>query len=152
MNCLPFADNSFSWVLSLFGSFGYHDDHDNILVIKEISRVLKLGGNVLLDIWNLHKAVILNGEKQRYQISDNEYVTQRYEYNASSKRMIIRRWFQLYDTEREFAISFRVYSQEEITDLLMSSGLTISNIYGGYDRSEFTPQSRNMVIIGVKYP
>jgi len=48
---LPFPDNSFDVVAMLANSFGYFvDKKDDIVVLKEVYRVLKSGGHVLLDL------------------------------------------------------------------------------------------------------
>jgi len=150
MNRLPFTDDSFSWVLSLFGSFGYHDDNNNIRVITEIHRVLKPDGQLLLDIWNKDKATRLHGNRQRHPLSKTEHVTQSFLYSTKTKRMTIKRLFELQDNNKELTISFRVYSQTEITDVLTDAGFTVRAIHGGYDQTKFTADSRNMVVVGVK--
>lgn len=48
---LPFAADSFDYVTILGNSFGYFETHEeDIKILKEIFRVLKPGGKVLLDI------------------------------------------------------------------------------------------------------
>ena len=57
MRRLPFAGESFDAVLNMFTSFGYFEaDMDNLLVLREISRVLKRGGLLLFDYVNAVKA------------------------------------------------------------------------------------------------
>ncbi|MDZ7694741.1 MAG: class I SAM-dependent methyltransferase [Balneolaceae bacterium] len=48
---LPYQSNSFDYVTILGNSFGYFETlDDDIKILKEIFRVLKRGGKVLLDI------------------------------------------------------------------------------------------------------
>ena len=50
MRRIPFAAEAFTAVLSLFTAFGYFSsDEDNRQPVKEISRVLKVGGHWFLD-------------------------------------------------------------------------------------------------------
>ena len=57
MRRLPFQNETFGAVLNMFTSFGYFGaDMDNLLVVREISRVLEQGGLLLFDYVNAVKA------------------------------------------------------------------------------------------------
>ena len=53
MRRLPFAAESFDWVLNFFTSFGYFErERENFRVLEEIVRVLAPGGRFLIDLMN----------------------------------------------------------------------------------------------------
>jgi ubiquinone/menaquinone biosynthesis C-methylase UbiE len=49
---LPAADGEFDAVVNWFTSFGYFDDEDNQLVLREFHRVLQPGGKLLIEMMN----------------------------------------------------------------------------------------------------
>ena len=56
MRHLPFFDRTFGGVLNMFTSFGYFSvDTDNLLVFREVHRVLRPGGVFLFDYINAEK-------------------------------------------------------------------------------------------------
>jgi hypothetical protein len=50
----------------------------------------------------------------------------------------------------EFITFKRIYSQEEILDLLSSCGFRVDQIYGGWDLSALGENSPKMLLVGVK--
>ena len=48
--------------------------------------------------------------------------------------------------EKHYAIDLRLYSLQEIKYLLEQAGLTLTNVYGDYDRSAYTSTSPYMIV------
>jgi len=144
---LPFKDSAFDWVLSLFGSFGYLSDKENIEVLEEIARVLKPGGTLMLDIWN--KEAVLNryGDDKKHQIGNNEFFIQKCHFDHNLNRMTVNRFFTSPDNEEKYSVSFRVYTRAEISEILTSLGFEIRDFRGSFESREITPESKSMVII-----
>nr|MBN2277562.1 class I SAM-dependent methyltransferase [candidate division Zixibacteria bacterium] len=150
MSHLPFYAETFNWVLSLFGSFGYFDDIGNQSVLKEMCRVLKDRGRLLLDFWNKDYALNHLAEEEKYNTEDTGYLIQTTEYSPENKRVTRKRFFFGPDGKISFKISYRLYTPEEIADSLRSVGLGVFALYGNYSGAKLTPDSRSMVIIAEK--
>jgi SAM-dependent methyltransferase len=69
MRHLPFLDGSVGGVWNMFTSFGYFSvDTDNLLVFKEVHRILRPGGLFLLDFINAERiSADLLGESRRWE-------------------------------------------------------------------------------------
>jgi ubiquinone/menaquinone biosynthesis C-methylase UbiE len=148
IRCLPFAQK-FDVVASFFTSFGYFEDKDNILVLKEIYRILKFNGKLIIDYFNADY-IIANlaphTEKQwgEIQVRENRY------YHAENKRLIKEIIFQEADREEKFLESLRCYSLEEFKTMLDQVGFRLHSVFGNYNGGNFTVQAPRMIIIGEK--
>ena len=147
MRYLPLKDSIFTWVLSLFGSFGYLSETDNVEVLKEIRRVLKPRGKLLLEIWNKEFALKNDGEEIHRNLESGEHFLQRCRFSHDTRRMTVRRFFTTGDKKEEYSISYRIYTSPEISDILTSLGFEICDIRGSFSSRELMPESRDLVVI-----
>jgi SAM-dependent methyltransferase len=150
MRYLPLRDSVFTWVLSLFGSFGYLSDTDNLEVLKEIRRVMKCRGKLLLDIWNKEFALKKSGEEIHRDLETGEHFIHRSDFSHETKRMTVRRFFVTADKEKEYSISYRLHTLPEISDILDSLGFEILDVRGSFSSKELSPESRGLVVISEK--
>ena len=51
---------------------------------------------------------------------------------------------------QEFIVFKRIYSQNEICDLLSDCGFRVDQVYGGWDLSPLEEDSSKMLLVGVK--
>jgi len=144
---LPLRKNSFSWVLSLFGSCGYFSDDENLEVLRGIFRIIRPGGSFLLDCWNKEYALQSNGNEKKYEIDDGGYLINKSSYSRKTKRMTVIRKFVNKDDIRELKISCRLYSPEELVDNLKSAGFGNLRIFSDYRGKAFAADSRAIVIL-----
>ena len=142
-------DEEFDAVISMFTSFGYYEDEDNLKILKNVAKSLKRGGKFLLDLSN--RDFILRNflpyvviEKDgNYMIDFNIVdITEGRIYN---KRVVIRDGIK---KEKPFFI--RLYTPTEIKLLLEFVGLKVLKFYGGYDSSPLSIYSRRMIVISEK--
>jgi SAM-dependent methyltransferase len=128
MRHLPFRDSSFSWALSIFGSFGWLGDEDNLEVLKETGRVLKKDGKALLDIWSEEYFARLTDDVIRRDMKGGGYLIQKLKYNPNQKRLLVTRTIASGDRERTGSVSLRLYSVSEMKGILEALGFKIANI------------------------
>ena len=151
MGALPFADNTFGWVLNFFTSFGYFEtERQNFAVLAEICRVLQPRGRFLVDLFN-----------REYVLSN---LVVRDTQEIGGRRVEIRRWFDN-ETQRinkrirlesgdgrgeTFLESVRAYRVEEVTIGMRWAGLEVDGIYGSFQGEEFGRDSERLILVGHK--
>jgi SAM-dependent methyltransferase len=151
MRHLPFKNNVFTLILSLFTSFGYFpSEEEDQKVICEVSRLLKKGGIYVLDY--------LNASLVRSQIAPSE------ETLINGQRATILRWLDepkgrvekrilIHESEvafREYRESVRLYSEANIREILARANLQAGTSYGDYDGSGYRTDSPRLIIVGYK--
>lgn len=139
----------FDRVLLLFTSFGYFEDEDNLKVLKNIARALKLGGLFCFDTFNrdvflkhfLPYIVVEKGSDLMIDQNTFDSVTGRL-YN---RRIVIRN-----GKKKDKPFFVRLYNPTEVSDLLSRAGFRIYKIYEDWDAKPFTSDSRGIIIIAKK--
>lgn len=149
---LPFQSNTFDTVLNLFTSFGYfEEDKDNARQIQQVSTILKPGGYFFLDYINpiqAQKIKMLHTTKevQDYTIDEIRW------YEHTSK--LLKKKVEVYNENKQLMTSYtesiKIYSIEEITEMLSKHQLSILKIYGNYQKENFTNESSRLIIISKK--
>ena len=154
MRVLPFADASFALVASLFTSFGYFDDDEqHVAVLAEIRRVLETDGRLLLDLPN-RQGLLQNLVPETTEHLAGATVVSKRNYEPLTKRvektMTITDPSGSEETRRE---SVRVYDLLELQDLGRRAGLSIAEVYGGFDFAAFHPdESPRALVVLEKRP
>ncbi len=130
---LPYPPDSFDHVVILGNSFGYFEiAHDDVKVVKEVFRVLKPWGKVLIDITDGSYL------KQHYLprswewIDKKHFVCRERSLSLDGQRLISRE--VVTHTEKGvLADQFyaeRLYTKESMTELLESAGLSDISFHG----------------------
>lgn len=149
MRRLPYSGDTFGAVLNMFTSFGYFPgDMDNLLVLREVSRVLKPGGLLFMDYVNAAKAQSMVLEdtvrevecwlvrESRSLEDDGRYLVKGIEAQNSATGEVVS-----YD-ER-----VRLFSRSEMATMLDSVDMVVSGVFGDYDRSEFDELHSDRMIL-----
>jgi SAM-dependent methyltransferase len=153
MRSLPFAAETFDWVLNFFTSFGYFaKERENFQVLEEIVRVLTPGGRFLIDFLN-REHVLANLKAEEVQEVKGRRVEIERWYDAATrrinKRMRIQRPGEAVQTYLE---SVRAYSRDEVTIGLRWSGLEADHVFGNFEGEAFSHASERLIIVGHKSP
>ncbi|HXO20556.1 MAG TPA: class I SAM-dependent methyltransferase [Thermoanaerobaculia bacterium] len=151
MRRLPFAAASFDWVLNFFTSFGYFEgERENFLVLEEIARVLRPGGEFLIDLLNPPYAL--------------RTLTPHEVQETAAHRVEIERWYDAFHQRinkriqvlapgapaRSFLESVRIYRQEEVTIGLRWAGLEADQIFGNFAGEPYDRDSERLILVGHK--
>jgi SAM-dependent methyltransferase len=150
MRSLPFA-GEFDGVYSFFTSFGYFSDEENEEVLGRIARSLKPRGMLLLDLAN--RDWILTHPRQRTwdQRDDGTLVMEETSFDLATSR-VTSRLTLIADTGPRVIKEFdlRTYGSAELSALLRRQAFDVRSVWGGADRSEYTVESRRLVILAAR--
>ncbi|NGQ97112.1 methyltransferase domain-containing protein [Brevibacillus sp. SYP-B805] len=150
MRRIPFEDE-FDIVVNLFTSFGYFStDDENALVVANMAKALKQGGQVVIDYLNpsyvrTHLVPFSTKEIEGLFIEETRWI----EGGCVKKRIRVR------DAEasepREYLEQVRLYEADEMTAMLERAGFSQIQLFGdytyaGYDRLT----SPRMIFFAVK--
>ena len=139
---------AFDACLSLFTSFGYFNDEENELVIGNVSKSLKKGGTLLLDLRNAKKGLAGEEDTETTVAVPSGRLRLRVRFDRVTRRARAEHELTRPDGIRiSSAFDVRVYSEEELTGMLRRSGMRVMTVHGSLDGAPFTPGAERMVVI-----
>jgi SAM-dependent methyltransferase len=148
----PFPHGKFDAVISMFTSFGFFEDEDNMQVLKNVAAALKTGGKFLLDVENKYYFIINNvlKEGKTWFDYDGKIVLIKNFYDVKEEREIMTVKIIKSGNVKESGYNIRLYGYPEILKMLHNVGLKPQKLFGDYDSSEFQLTSRRMIILANK--
>jgi len=124
----------------------------NLLVLQEISRVLKEQGGFLLEVPNprpLLEAVMET--PRRWMISRHFEIVEEYRFDRIRRILSNTTRFSTPELTEEAEYHIRIYTRRELTSMLRKAGFQIAALFGSYDGEEYDPfNSACMIIHAVK--
>ena len=152
MRDLPW-ENEFDAVLNLFTSFGYLEtEEEDQRVLAAVARALRPGGRLFIDHHNRERtSATFGGGRQHWCEHEGHLVLENHEWDVLRARLTMTRTIVAPDgTRRETGFVLRVYAHSEIMAMLARAGLAWEHSYGGYDGSDYGPDSRGMIVVARK--
>jgi len=144
---LPFAPDTFDFVIILGNSFGYFESlKDDLNVLKNVMRILKPLGRLLIDLTD-GKYMKENFQPRSWEWIDKNYFVCRERSLTENKDRLISREVITHVKRGVIADQFyaeRLYTQEDLRDLL--KGVNFENITF---HSEITPDSKRNQDLGM---
>jgi len=149
MRHIPFRSGSIGCVLNMFTSFGYFStDMDNLLVFKEVFRILQHDGVFLFDFINAEKI-------ESSLLSETERLASDYRVKEKRRTENFGKYLvkDIHATNLQTGHSeeckerLRLYSLDELTIMFKSVGFAIEQVFGGYDHNPFTEGVSERIII-----
>ncbi len=144
---LPQAADSFDAVMVMGNSFGYFETaEDDLKVLREISRVLKPGGKVFLDVTD-GDYMRENFEKRSWEWLDKKHFVCRERSLSADGQRLISREVITHVEDGVIADQFyaeRLYSAENLTSLLWKAGFTDIAVHG-----QLSPNSQRNQDLGM---
>lgn len=154
MRYLPFADGTFGGVLNMFTSFGYFSaDTDNLLVLREVHRVLGNDGVFLFDYINARRiaARLLKDttrESEDYRIHEKRTIEESGKYLVKRATITDTRTLNAERIEERL----RLYAREDLELMMKSAGFEVENVYGDYSGNAFVDGVSERVVILSRKP
>jgi ubiquinone/menaquinone biosynthesis C-methylase UbiE len=140
----------FDAVVNFFTSFGYFDkDEDNALVIENVARVLKKRGRFLIDYFNTEHLLTNLVPESVWSVGSARVREERVidsVNNRVNKRITIERD----GVEKRYFESVRLYSENELRNMLESCGLSVSKSFGDYDGGAVEISRPRLILVGEK--
>ncbi len=148
MRDLPFADASFDRIVCVFTAFGYFDDDDNRMVLREAARVLRPGGRFYADQHHL-LSMVRNWQEDFSLRRDGDWMIDQHDYNAATGRTINERTILRDGRSRTLRYFVRTLTGPEWRDWLHQAGFS-STALCGEGGSELTMDSRRLIVVGTR--
>jgi len=150
MREVPFADATFGACINLFTAFGYFDaPADNERVLAEVARVLKPGGRFLLDVIN-RDSLVKRFRPKSWDEVDGALVLHRHHWEADTGQLIEERTIVGDGERREHVVRLHVYTAPQLSRMIERAGLVVERLCGDLTGSEFTLDSRRLVVLAEK--
>ncbi len=154
MRHLPFLDESFGAVINMFTSFGYFSvDTDNLLVFREVQRILEPRGVFLFDFINSGRiSANLLGETRRQ--SRGCEIHEKRVIEAHGKYLVKRATITDPETKVSASIEerLRLYTKSDLLLMFKSVGLRVTACFGDYNANEFVEGVSDRVIMLCEKP
>ncbi|MFE6077743.1 class I SAM-dependent methyltransferase [Paenibacillus sp. NPDC057886] len=140
----------FDAVVNLFTSFGYfREDGEQLRVLRAIHRMLKPGGSYIIDFMNTAYVT-----RHLVQHSTRESEGQNIEEFRKIQDGFVQKEIHITDTAsgqkpRIYQERVKLYTREQLRDLLHEAGLVVDQVHGGYDEEKYDEQtSSRMIFVG----
>lgn len=155
MRRLPFVSGSLDAVINMFTSFGYFaGDVDNVVVIQEVSRVLAPRGVFVIDFLNAHKVRENPGGHTKRERSG--YVLDEDRYLDDGDRYLVKRVLAVPTDSAASEVAYeervRMYTDDELADMIRGAGMRIVGQFGDYSRGAFDSAASDRLIFACEKP
>lgn len=136
-------------VISIFHSFGYHEREDeNMQVLLNACESLVTGGTLLLDMLSREQVKSQQAPMER-QIDGTRLSSVR-NFDEGAQRVEDQWVIEAAGMKKEFRTSARLYSANEISSLLESSGFGDIHIFGDLGAAPYKETAGRLVVIARK--
>ncbi len=142
---------SFDLALSLFTSFGYFGDEENQRVLDNVGRSLKEGGMLLLDLRNAGKGLSVFADMDKTIQVPAGTLRMSVRFDGRTRRAKAEHFLVRSDGIRiSSAFDVRIYSMEELGEMIRRAGMVVKNFYGSLSGEPFDDRSSRLVTLAVR--
>jgi SAM-dependent methyltransferase len=145
--------HSFSLILNMFTSFGYFDDkEDDLTVLRNAYQSLKPGGAMLIDVFGKEPLARKYQPISSTQGADGVLLIERHEICEDWTRCW-NEWILVKgETAKSFKFQTRLYSGQEMKDIMRRAGFEEVAVFGDLDGNEYGIDANRLIPIGRKSP
>lgn len=150
MRELPWA-NHFDAVINVSTSFGFFEsDAENQRVLEAVAKVLKPEGVFLLELGNRDYYLKHFIAKNWQRLDDGSVllVQREFDYLKSRINSSFEKWHG--GEAEKWSQSWRAYTLAELVNMLEQAGLTLTNVFGGWNQKPYNVDASRMVIVSQK--
>ncbi len=145
--------DSFDAVVNMFSSFGYlESEAEDAAVLGQVSKVLKPGGKLLMDLLNREWVIINNEEFDWTEHEGGRIVLERRQLDLrqSVNRLTYTEICPDGTRNRLSELNMRLYTLTELTKVLDAVGLRLQATYGTFNGDPYTVNTRRLILIAQK--
>ncbi len=139
----------FSGALFFWSSFGYFGDEENKEVLFRVSRALKPGGLLFLDLEN-RDYIVRHFQVETWKDKRACVILERNRFDPTSDLLITRKVYLLGNVRKEAERRLKLYPFTTLSGFLKDSGFQVEKVFGGYDGEPFNLESPRMMILARK--
>lgn len=141
---------AFDAVISMQTSLGFFEDpQEDVQVLRNVHASLGPRGAVLIHTMGKEILGRIFQPTEWREIAGETWLYERRVADGWSR--MHNRWIRYKDGERsEYHIDHRLFSAQELRDLLHGSGFDRTEVYGGLDGSAYDHEAQRLVVIGRK--
>lgn len=145
-------ERRFDVVLCLGSTFGYFDDAENLKVLRNMTKSLKVGGHLILDVVNRDWAINASPLRQWWEGEDRRVIEDTSFDFGSSRLNVQRSILRDGHPNWEQYISMRCYAVHELASLLHISGMRVVSVSGDLAHPGIVlgPVNRRLVVHAVR--
>jgi SAM-dependent methyltransferase len=142
---------SFSLILNMFTSFGYFEDkEDDLKVLRNAYQSLKPEGAILIDIFGKEPLARRYQATSSTECGDGVLLIQRHEI-CEDWTSCRNEWILVKDgTARTFNFQTRLYSGQEMKDMLQRAGFEEVKVFGDLDGNKYGVDADRLIAVGRK--
>jgi len=148
MRHFPFRNQVFDAVICMFTSFGYlPSESEDMKSFKEVRRTLREGGKFLLDVANKDHVIKVFQEREWAEF-EPFYMLEKRSLDLQTSRLLSQWTIIRKDTKkvRSLQHNVRLYTFQRLKQMLSKADLKVKEVYGGYDKKEFSLDSSRMIV------
>jgi SAM-dependent methyltransferase len=133
MRHLPFAPETFDAVVSLWQSFGYFSDEENLTLLRNLLAIVRPGGILVLDLYNREFFEAAAGERHFVRSGVRVRETTSLTHDRLRVHLAYNGGLDFDDFE------WQVFTPRTLTQVAAAAGWVVSGQYCDFDRSK-SPQ------------
>jgi len=152
MRYFPFKDEVFNSIINMFTSFGYlPSENEDLKSLLEVNRTLKNNGKFLLDLAN-RDHIVKNFRERDWAEFEPFYLLEKRSLDHKNSKLtshwtIVQKGSGKIKSIRH---EVRLYTLAQIEQLLAEAGLSVKEVYGGYEKQEFNLDTSRMIVLAQK--
>lgn len=144
-------EHAFDGVYSFFTSFGYfEDDRDDARIVRNLRASLKPGASLVMDLASKERIAKVLQPTVSQRAPDGTLRVQRHEVTDDWTR-VQNEWLFIKDgLVKTFRFSLRVYSGQELKQLVEAAGFREIRLYGALDGRPYDGAAERLVVVAVR--
>ncbi len=153
MRHFPFKREIFSAIINMFTSFGYlPSESEDAKSFLEINRTLKKNGRFLLDLAN-RDHIVKNFRDKDWAEFEPYYMLEKRSLDLKNSKLTSQ-WTLVQKSDgkiKSILHEVRLYTLAQIEKLLNEARLILREVYGGYEKQEFSLDSSRMIVLAERH-